>query len=490
MTRLPSPGSDDDIWGNILNDYLLISHNKDGTLKDNAVTTNSVTDTSITELKLATPVQTKLNAGIADATATSKGQIRLTGDLGGTATSPTVPGLATKANTTHSHLISEITNLQQVLDSKAATSHTHTKAQITDFEHMHAAADVTSGILDTARIPDLDAGKITTSTLSDARIPNLAISKITNLQTTLDEKAAYSHTHALSDITTNRLPLGANLNSYTTQGFYAYDWGTPGGTGSNYPNGTEEIGTLEVIVSSSSDIFQRFSNDGGYTYSRYYFDSIWSPWRGGPSDVPVGAMQMYAGNTVPPGWLLCDGTTFSATTYPALAAIIGTTYGGTSSNPATPNLNGKVPVGYSSAETEFNALGKTGGEKRHLLTAAEMPNHTHTMAHTHSINHTHPTVTSSIPNNAQTVTNIANNSTILGNSNTDLGGASYTQGRDSGRFSQDGSKYNVHTHTVEIPAFAGTSGGSSAANTGAAGSGGDHNVMQPYITLNFIIKAV
>ena len=119
MARLPVPNSDDDIWGNILNDYLLESHKTDGTLKDNAVTTDSVTNTSITEPKLAAPVQSKLNAGVADATALVKGQIRLTGDLGGTATSPTVPGLANKANTTHSHLISDITSLQTTLDEKA-----------------------------------------------------------------------------------------------------------------------------------------------------------------------------------------------------------------------------------------------------------------------------------------------------------------------------------------------------------------------------------
>ncbi|HMR73074.1 MAG TPA: hypothetical protein PKD68_03650, partial [Candidatus Saccharibacteria bacterium] len=119
MARLPVPNSDDDIWGNILNDYLLESHKTDGTLKDNAVTTDSVTNTSITEPKLAAPVQSKLNAGVADATGLVKGQIRLTGDLGGTATSPTVPGLANKANTTHSHLISDITSLQTTLDEKA-----------------------------------------------------------------------------------------------------------------------------------------------------------------------------------------------------------------------------------------------------------------------------------------------------------------------------------------------------------------------------------
>jgi len=34
MSRLPSVGGDNDDWGNILNDYLTVSHNNDGTLKN------------------------------------------------------------------------------------------------------------------------------------------------------------------------------------------------------------------------------------------------------------------------------------------------------------------------------------------------------------------------------------------------------------------------------------------------------------------------
>ncbi len=41
--------------------------------------------------------------------------------------------LSGKANSTHSHAISDITNLQTTLDGKAAKSHTHKAADITDF---------------------------------------------------------------------------------------------------------------------------------------------------------------------------------------------------------------------------------------------------------------------------------------------------------------------------------------------------------------------
>lgn len=37
MARLPTPGGDDNNWGNILNDFLQVSHDSDGTLKTSAV---------------------------------------------------------------------------------------------------------------------------------------------------------------------------------------------------------------------------------------------------------------------------------------------------------------------------------------------------------------------------------------------------------------------------------------------------------------------
>lgn len=81
MARLPVPGNDQGTWGDVLNDFLDVSHNADGTLK------NSIVD----KQNLAANV-------FDDASNTTKGVIALSGDLGGTASAPTVPGLAAKAN--------------------------------------------------------------------------------------------------------------------------------------------------------------------------------------------------------------------------------------------------------------------------------------------------------------------------------------------------------------------------------------------------------
>ena len=45
------------------------------------------------------------------------------------------------------------------------------------------------------------------------------------------------------------------------------------------------------------------------------------------SEVPAGIMQMFAGNTIPAGWLLCDGSAVSRTDYAKLFSAIGTTWG-------------------------------------------------------------------------------------------------------------------------------------------------------------------
>lgn len=40
-------------------------------------------------------------------------------------------------------------------------------------------------------------------------------------------------------------------------------------------------------------------------------------------------------------------------------------------------LIGRVPVGIDSSDSDFNVIGKVGGEKEHALTIAELPEHDH-----------------------------------------------------------------------------------------------------------------
>ena len=120
----------------------------------------------------------------------------------------------------------------------------------------------------------------------------------------------------------------------------------------------------------------------------YYFNGTTFVSYGGGSGgaggdtLPIGAILPFSSDTIPNGWLLCDGSSFSVTSYPELFDVIGTTYGyDDDRNPKLPDLRGRVAVGKKDAtsadDTEFSILGNTGGEKTHTLTVDEMPSHKH-----------------------------------------------------------------------------------------------------------------
>ena len=73
---------------------------------------------------------------------------------------------------------------------------------------------------------------------------------------------------------------------------------------------------------------------------------------------PPGVIFMYGSTTPPSGWLNCDGSTYSKTTYAALYAIISTTFGGNSTSDfKVPDFRGIFPRGVGTSTTLFNANG-------------------------------------------------------------------------------------------------------------------------------------
>ena len=83
----------------------------------------------------------------------------------------------------------------------------------------------------------------------------------------------------------------------------------------------------------------------------------------------IGEIKMWAGNTIPQGWLLCDGSEVSKTTYPRLFAAIGNLWGTPSSSSKfkLPNFTGRVPAGYNANDTDptetFGIVGYQGGAR-------------------------------------------------------------------------------------------------------------------------------
>lgn len=99
MARLPIPGQDAGEWGDLLNEFLLVDHTADGTLRNVVRTTSVGHPNGVAQLDAIGRVpasQLPPAATPLDASTASKGVIRLAGDLGGTADSPTVPDLAAK----------------------------------------------------------------------------------------------------------------------------------------------------------------------------------------------------------------------------------------------------------------------------------------------------------------------------------------------------------------------------------------------------------
>ena len=72
---------------------------------------------------------------------------------------------------------------------------------------------------------------------------------------------------------------------------------------------------------------------------------------------PTGTIQVFAGNSLPDGWLLCDGSAISRTTYPNLFIVIGTVYGNGDGSTTfnLPNLTDKFIQGNSTVGTVKNA---------------------------------------------------------------------------------------------------------------------------------------
>jgi len=175
---------------------------------------------------------------------------------------------------------------------------------------------------------------------------------------------------------------------------------------------------------------------------------------GGSSAFPTGTLHWYAGSSAPTGFLLCDGSVVSRTTYADLFAIVGTSFntGGESGTQfRLPGLLGRSVIGNGAgASLTARTIGQSSGAETHTLTATDTPTHTHAK--------TDPEHKHKLPSQAD-----------------DTSGAQDFAGNYSfvGGLGASGLTLTSATTGMTI---------------GDAGSGGSHNNMQPSLALKAIIK--
>ena len=160
----------------------------------------------------------------------------------------------------------------------------------------------------------------------------------------------------------------------------------------------------------------------------------------GVEGTPTGAVVCFGKSSLPSGFIFCDGSAVSRTTYADLFTAIGTSFGSGDGSTTfnVPDLRGRVPAGKDNmggtsanrltSAVSGSTLGASGGSQVHTLSTSEMASHNHTV-------------------------------TISG------------QNQVSGGHARLGG-----------------TGSTSSKSTGSKGSNGSHNNTQPTIILNYGIK--
>jgi microcystin-dependent protein len=232
---------------------------------------------------------------------------------------------------------------------------------------------------------------------------------------------------------------------------------------------------------------------------------------GVPSGIPAGVVAQWAGGAAPTGWLLCDGSAVSRTTYATLFGAIGTTFG-TGDGSTTFNLpdsRGRAVIGAGTGSGLTNRVkGTNGGAETVALTTSNLPSHDHgggtsgatatgsaastvaggsldtVAAHTHAPGTLFPSMDLDKAYNGSTVSINRFNEANTGGGGVIIdtvtffgimGGATASAGSHSHTFTGTG-----HTHTVSV--------NSHTHPIPAQGSGTAHTLMQPWLATDYIIK--
>lgn len=190
--------------------------------------------------------------------------------------------------------------------------------------------------------------------------------------------------------------------------------------------------------------------------------------------INVGTIIPYAGNVVPPGYLICDGQTYYSKDYPFLAKMLnpgGTTF-------SVPNFCGRVVFG---TNDEYG-VNSSGGSAAVALTSSNLPSHTHGATTTTSHYHSGTTSTGKASYWINTTGSI-----VLKDRVRNVLGSETCRHTHTVYF-----KKNSHTHTMHYAGYGyGLGMGSSYEQCPSiknSGTAYTHNNMQPSLVLRYLIK--
>jgi microcystin-dependent protein len=168
------------------------------------------------------------------------------------------------------------------------------------------------------------------------------------------------------------------------------------------------------------------------------------------------------------GWLKCDGRLVSTDTYNFLFQVIGYSFGGSGSQFALPNAQGRVPGAVGTSTDNTWVLGDLSGQESHTLTIGEMPAHKH------------GSVDVSGNTNGNGMTDISGEHTHTNNSVTGSLGLMTVTGDNTASTGLDSSATEADLF-VSPQAVTIDSNGAHHHKIGSTGGGAAHNNMQPTI---------